>query len=391
MLGKLKSKSSSGPDLISTKLLKQILPTIIIPLCHLFNLSLQTGFVPPQFKIAKVITVYKSGDKHLFTNYRPISLLSTFSKLLEKIVARQIFGFLYKHKLLYKHQYGFRRGHSITHPLLHFLDKMYSSLNKTNPEFTLGIFLDLKKAFDTVDHKILIKKLDHFGFRGMSNLWFKNYLNDRFQFVSIDGSNSSSLKMSCGVPQGSVLGPLLFLIFINDLPNATSFFALLFADDTTFQVSSENIQQLFDTANRELQKASVWFQANKLTLNVSKTKYILFRSKKMNIDFDHISLKIGNEKIDRIGNNCKTKYFKFVGHHLDEFMTWEHQVNHVHGKLASANFAIARSKKFLPPKIRLTLYNSLFRSHLEFGVLAWVGIGSSKLRKISKLQKKVCP
>ena len=139
IVGKLKTKNSAGRDNISTKLLKHILPSIINPLCHLFNLSLQSGYVPTQLKTAKVVPVFKSGDKHNFTNYRPISLLSSFSKLLEKIVAFQMTGFLNKHKILYKHQYGFRKGHNTSHPVIHFLDKIYNSLNKNNPEYTLGL------------------------------------------------------------------------------------------------------------------------------------------------------------------------------------------------------------------------------------------------------------
>ena len=386
--GKMLPKKSAGPDFISTKLLKQILPTIVSPLCHIFNLSLQTGYIPTQLKTAKVVPVFKSGDKNLYTNYRPISLLSSFSKLLEKLVARQMVGFLHKHNLLYKHQYGFRKAHSTSHPIIHFLNKIHNALNKNNPELTLGIFLDLKKAFDTVDHSILLQKMDHYGFKGTVNLWFKNYLKDRQQFVNINGINSDTLAMSCGVPQGSVLGPLLFLIFINDLPNTTNFLTLLFADDTTFQLSGQNVQELFQTANIELNKAAIWFQTNKLTLNVKKTKFILFRSKNMQVDFSNINLKIGGSQIERIGEQCDTKWFKFVGHHMDEYLTWEYQIAHVHSKLASANFAIAKVKNLLPRKIKLTLYNSLFKSHLEFGILAWGGVKSSKLKRIIVLQKK---
>ena len=275
----MKSKLSCGPDNISSKLLKIILPIIIQPLCHLFNLSFQTGYIPDQFKTAKVVPVFKSGDKHDYSNYRPISLLSSFSKLLEKIVAKQMVGFLYKNKILYAHQYGFRKGHSTVHPVLQFLDKISLALNKSDPEYTLGIFCDLKKAFDTVDFTVLQEKMEHYGFRGISKTFFENYLNNRKQYVCINGENSGIKQLYCGVPQGSVLGPLLFLIFINDLPNCTKLFSLLFADDTTFQISSNDPNELFKIANTELAKAAVWFQANKLTLNVSKTKYILFRKK----------------------------------------------------------------------------------------------------------------
>ena len=142
---KIKSKNSCGPDNISSRLLKEILPIIADPLCYLFNLSFQTGFIPPRFKLAKVVPVYKSGDRHLFTNYRPISLLSSLSKLLEKIVAKQMYAFLYINNILYEHQYGFRKSHSTMHAVIQFLHNIHGALNKNVPEYSLGIFLDLKK------------------------------------------------------------------------------------------------------------------------------------------------------------------------------------------------------------------------------------------------------
>ena len=200
----LKPKLSSGADFISTKLLKEIAPIIITPLHYLINLSLETGFVPKEFKIAKVVPIFKEGDCHDFNNYRPISLLSSFSKLMEKIVSKQLMRFLHIHSVLYKHPYGFRSGPNTSHPVLHLTEHIYSALNKKPAAKTLAIFIDLKKAFDTVDHSILLRKMEHYGIRDVSNLWFKNYLDGREQFVSVNGIESEREQIVCGVPQGSV-------------------------------------------------------------------------------------------------------------------------------------------------------------------------------------------
>ena len=384
----LKPKLSSGTDFISNKLLKHVAPIIIGPLHYLINLSLESGYIPRELKIAKIVPVFKDGDCHSYTNYRPISLLNSMSKLLEKVVARQLIGFLDAHNIIYKHQYGFRRNHNTSQPVLHFSEKIYNALNNSSPEKTLAIFIDLKKAFDTVDHKILIKKMEHYGIRGSSLNWFRNYLLEREQFVSINGVKSEVVRMVCGVPQGSVLGPLLFLIYINDLPNATEFLTLLFADDTTFQFSGANLDLLFEKCNSELEKASIWFIANKLTLNVKKTKFMLFSEKNAQINLQNLQLKIGDKVVEQVGTNCKEKYFKFVGHVLDDKLTWVGHIEYICKKLASANFAVNSTKKILPQKVRKTLYFSLFDSHLNFGNLLW-GCGTkTKLTKVENLQKR---
>ena len=384
----LKPKLSSGTDFISNKLLKHIAPIIISPLHYLINLSLESGYIPRELKIAKIVPVFKDGDCHKYTNYRPISLLNSFSKLLEKIVARQLSVFLSSHNIIYQHQYGFRTNHNTSQPVLHFSEKIYNALNQNPPAKTLSIFIDLKKAFDTVDHKILLKKMEHYGVRGSSNDWFKNYLSDREQFVSINGVDSDLANIVCGVPQGSVLGPLLFLLYINDLPNATEFLTLLFADDTTFQYTGDSMDLLFEKCNSELEKASIWFEANKLTLNVKKTKFMMFSEKNAQINLQDLHLKIGGKIVEQVGSNSNEKYFKFVGHVLDDKFSWVGHVEHVCKKLASANYAINATKNLLPPKVRKTLYYSLFDSHLNFGNLLWGCADKKLLYKIEILQKR---
>ena len=210
----------------------------------------------------------------------------------------------------------------------------------------------------------------------------------REQFVTINGVDSDILRIVCGVPQGSVLGPLLFLLYINDLPNATEFLTLLFADDTTFQYSGVNLDLLFEKANSELDKAAIWFKANKLTLNVKKTKFMLFQEKNAQLDLQYLNITIGNRNVEQVGTNCKEKYFKFVGHVLDDKFTWTGHVEHICKKLASANFAIKSTKHFLPLKVRKTLYYSLFDSHLNFGNLLWGCADRKLLNKIENLQKR---
>ena len=389
LLGGMQSKYSQGPDGISTKLLKVIIPHILSPLTHCFNLSFQQAFVATQFRSARVIPVYKSGKRDDYSNYRPISLLSSMCRLQERIVARQLTGYLNKHALLYPLQFGFRGGHSCLHAVLLFLNFLLEGKYDLSgvPRHTIAVFLDLKKAFDTVDHEILLRKLENLGAGCKEVAWFRHYLQGRRQTVVINGVASNEATMSCGVPQGSVLGPLLFLIFINDAPTGfRDLLTILFADDTTLQMSDQDAHALFGKVNDALALASDWFKANKLTLHPSKTKYIFF-SAGQHIEPIDETLTLDGVAIEQIGLNCETKWFKFLGMRLDDKLSWEGQRAHVYQKAAAGTFMLARLKRTVPHRIRLMIYNSLVRPYFEYCIEVWGCSKASNLKVFFKLQK----
>ena len=228
-----------------------------------------TGVVPLKMKIAKVVPIFKKGDALILNNYRPISLLNSFSKILEKLMYTRTIIFLMNANILSNFQFGFREKHTTTHAILHLVDKISSALEARM--HTVGVFLDYSKAFDTVNHYILIDKLCHYGVRGIALDWFRSYLTNRKQFVSLNGIDSDMRDVTCGVPQGSLLGPLLFIVYINDFQlSAKKLSFILFADDSSVFFSHRNPQTLLQTVNSELTNATLWIQANKLSLNLKK-------------------------------------------------------------------------------------------------------------------------
>jgi hypothetical protein len=202
----------------------------------------------------------------------------------------------------------------------------------------------------------------------------------------VHGKDSDKVQVKCGFPTGSVAGPLLFLIFVNDLPNATDFFSLLFADDCTFQLSGSDPDYLIHKANAELSRAQTWFQANKLTLNIKKTKYILFKNKGVHVHFGDV--KIGDDLVERVGDSCKDKSFRFLGHWVDENLTWKTHIEKLQSKLISANYALSTAKDSVPFRIRKSIYRSLFESHLHFGSIVYGSANPSMLSSIVNLQKR---
>jgi len=282
IIRKFQPKPSTDVHGVSTKMIKFIGPEIAFPLSHIFNLSLLTGNFPTKLKQCKVVPIFKAGNHLDCDNYRPISLLSSISKILEKIVSEKLLAHLKTNDLLYVHQYGFLPNRSAEHNLFQIVKYVSEALN--NSEYCIGVFLDLRKAFDVCSHEILLKKLKKMGIQGTAYLWFKNYLEGRSQCVDINGVRSDSLNIDISVIQGSILGPILFLCYINDFYLSTSLFSVLFADDTTCLARNKNLRDLTIYVNSELQKIANWFRANKMAVNTSKTKFIVFRThgKKIN-------------------------------------------------------------------------------------------------------------
>ena len=328
IIDSLPNKSSSGHDNISNILLKNLRESLISPLTLLFNNSLKDGVFPHGMKIADVIPVHKNREKYLVTNYRPISLLITISKILEKVVYQRTYNFLSCTDQLYQSQYGFRSGHSC----LNAISELVGNILKNSEEnkLTIGVFIDLTKAFDTLSHSILLKKLARYGIRGTNLEWFESYLRGRTMRVKIKSltkpyTYSCYQELSYGTPQGSCLGPLLFLVFINDLHNAVEHgLSLLFADDTTLLHSHKNLRYLKWTVEEDLNKLMDWFRANKLTLNLDKTVCVLFDNQSKP---QMVTLEIGTYKLQ------SSELVKFLGVWIDNKLNWNKHINTLIAKL----------------------------------------------------------
>ena len=292
------SRKAPGYDKVSMSLIKQCISFISRPLVHIINRSFECGIVPDQMKIARVIPLYTAGDYHVLVNYRPIFNSPSFSKYLERIFYNRLINFIDQFDILTTNPYGFRKGYSTSLALISLTNNISAAMDRK--EYCIGIFLDLSKAFDAVNHSILLRKLQHYGIRGVALKWMNSYLSNRFQFVQYNEYQSVSEQICCGVPQGSILGPLLFLLYVNDIVNVSSVLHLiLFCDDTSIFYSHSDLSYLVHQFNRQLQALSIWFKANKFSLNVDKTKFVLFRPRQRKCNFD-INLCIDGRQIMQV-------------------------------------------------------------------------------------------
>ena len=382
IIDSLKTKTSTGNDGISTQLIKVIAPGILKPLTALLNQSLKTGIFPNNLKLAKIIPLHKKESRELMDNYRPVSLLNALSKIFERAVYNQLYEYFKKNNYFYKNQYGFRDEHSTELAANELIDRVLEDLDKKcNP---IVIYMDLSKAFDTLDHTILLKKLEYYGVNGTELQWFKNYISNRKQYVEIAGHQSSLANITTGVPQGSILGPLLFLIYMNDIPFSSKHFDfILFADDTSLK-SYMNIhshtfskKSVSDMINAELAKVHDWLAVNKLSLNVKKTKFMVFHTRQKNLQLHIPELKIGDKIIDRVEN------FDFLGLTLNENMCWKPHVNKIASKISKYVGILNRLKRYVPSHILQMIYNSIVQSNLNYCILAW-GYNCGRLKVLQR-------
>jgi hypothetical protein len=354
VIAKFKPKTSCDVQGQSTKMIKLISHEIAVPLAHIFNLSLSHGIFPEKLKSCRVIPIFKSGDQLDVDNYRPISLLSSISKILEKIVAEKLIHHLVSNNLLYTHQYGFLPKKSTEQNLLQIVNYITTALNEGM--YCVGVFLDLRKAFDVCSHEILLKKLKKMGIQEIAHKWFESYLTNRTQCVDISGNFSDLINLDISVIQGSTLGPILFLCYINDFWKAASLFSVLFADDTTGLAKGFIISELITYINEEMRKIANWFRSNKMALNTAKTKYMIFRTRGKQINENECQLVYNTTEIglptdpelvspiERVHNAGSEKTFKLLGVYFDEYLSFDSHISQLCKKISKSLFSINKIK-----------------------------------------------
>jgi hypothetical protein len=389
----LKNTRASGFDEITTKTLKLCAKSICGPLSHIINLSFTGGIFPEELKISIVKPLFKKGDKSDPNNYRPITIVPILSKIFEKAISHRFNEFFTKYDILTPKQFGFRKGKSTTLACFNLIKSISESINQKTP--IMALFLDLSKAFDFVDHEIVLNKLYSYGIRGIANDWIESYLGKRTQcteiekLIQINYKNKSMVKEKfrssylvngTGVPQGSILGPLLFLIAINDLPASIDQDCIIFADDTTLIIKSDikDISVFERTINKTLSDTVSWLKRNNLQINIAKTKAMQFHNYKVNPV--PLQIKYDNSPVETVD------IVIFLGFNIDKNLNWKSHVDHVCKKLDRFVFALKRLRQTISVEAALTAYHGHVSSILGYGLLLWGN--SVDIERAFKLQKK---
>lgn len=377
----LKTRKAPGIDNIKSETLKEISDEIILPLKYLINNSLELGIFPDILKTGIVKPLFKYGNKNKMENYRPITLISNIAKIFEKIIKERIIHFLNRFNLLSDKQFGFRTGKSTQDAIAYLIKLIYKKIDESKP--ALCIFIDLAKAFDTVCHQKLIEKLQNIGFRGNALNLMRSYLSDRVQYVQIDEKASHPMKISYGVPQGTVLGPVLFIIYINNLLNLESTGKILsFADDTAIFYSANTWSELKNKAEIDFKNIKRWFDFNKLTLNCEKTKYLPFASYSTGLP------NMGNLSIDNNSSIKEGEFSKYLGIIIDKHLRWDLHIKHLINKIRYLLATFKCLKQFLDINQMKIIYHSLIESQITYGQIGWGGVAQNHIKNLEVLQKR---
>ena len=385
----LPNKTSCGLDGVSNILLKLISEEISIPLEVIFQLSLTEGVFPNSMKAAKIFPLYTSKERYFLNNYRPISLLITLSKCLEKLMHVRYANFFETYDIFNSRQYGFRKKKSTIHAILDLVGTIIKEHEAGN--FTGAIFIDLSKAFDTITYKTFYKKLEQYGVRGNALQWMKSYLTGRSHKVMLGDIISKNFEIKIGCPQGSIMGPLCYIIFVNCIfnticdPKCT---LISYADDMTLLYSSHALMDIHSKLQQYLSELMLYFKANGLSINLGKTELVLFNLNKP-IPVDFPALRIGDTTIKR------SETFKFLGVILDKDLNWHAHVTNLHTKLTSASFILNAVKRKIGRGNVRNLYYALYYSHLTYGIQAWGPMISKQNFKYlktnqNKLVRRIC-
>ena len=377
VINSFSSSNCEGPDHISPRLFKLGSKSLCVLLTNMINQCFLQGYFPKCLKTAKVIPIFKGGNVEELGNWRPISITCATSKLIEKLVKKRLSSFLSKHDILSSYQFGYRSSHSTNHAILNISDRILRNLDaKLN---TVSIF---SKGFDCVDHKILLKKLYHYGIRGVSLDFFTSYLTNRTQFTVVDGVVSNLLEVLCGVPQGSVLGPLLFLLYTNDLCNASNFYINLFADDNCLSLWDSDLISLKNRCNIEAEKIHKWFIANRLTTNSKKASNFILSTYSNRSADDSFKISMGNVELKKVD------HVKYLGVYLDEKITWSKQIEHLSSMLSRCAGIFSKLRYYLDTKTLVEMYHALFNSKLQYGILCWGSASTTNLNQLQVLQNR---
>ena len=379
IINELNVKKAGGYDEISSYFVK-ISASILIPILTVsVNSALSLGIFPDDLKLAKIIPLFKSGNKLDRNNYRPISLLSCFSKIFEKVIFHRLSHFFDKHSVLASCQYGFRSNRSTPHAILDIVTAIYDNINIK--QYTALVTLDLTKAFDTVSHERLLIKLENYGVRGTALKLMESYLLNRSQYVSLNNVSSDCKTVKMGVPQGSVLGPLLFLIYINDLNNCTVSTPRLFADDTAILVDASSPTELQVKVNQELARIYTWMLKNKLTVNPLKSHALVVPPALSEIP----------SAVNFQMNSCKIQVsdcVRYLGVLIDSKLLFKQHISMISTKLSRAVGIMYKLKHILPAYVLKQLYFAFFHPHLLYGIIIWAATFKSYLEPLNILQNK---